>query len=208
MPQESHNGKGGFLEHATAHKKKHTAVTLCWLHGTGIGIRLRTRLIFWTWSRSYYPVQTRSYLSTYKKREKQLKLKRWWLLNSAAMARSRHRLKLKRAVINVGRLRALPMQDSITESKTINYILFIYFADVAPYLLKKEVEKIRLQVLSYLDSKSTLFEVINNFRLHDRVCIVSALRHPRIQLFQQQLSEVPKVFHVDPRFASYKWLNG
>ena len=31
------------------------------------------------------------------------------------------------------------------------------------YLLKKEVEKIRLQVL--LDSKSTLFEVINNFKL-------------------------------------------
>jgi len=32
------------------------------------------------------------------------------------------------------------MQDSITESKTINYILFMYFADVAAYLLKKEVE--------------------------------------------------------------------
>jgi len=30
--------------------------------------------------------------------------------------------------------------------------------------------------MSYLDSKSTLFEVINNFRLYDRVCIVSALR--------------------------------
>jgi hypothetical protein len=29
--------------------------------------------------------------------------------------------------------------------------------------------------LAYLDSKSTLFEVINNFRLYDRVCIVSAL---------------------------------
>ena len=36
------------------------------------------------------------------------------------------------------------MQDSITESKT--YYLW-YFADVAAYLLKKEVEKIRLQVL-------------------------------------------------------------
>jgi len=34
------------------------------------------------------------------------------------------------------------MQDSITESKTINYILFMVV-----YLLKKEVEKIRLQVL-------------------------------------------------------------
>jgi len=33
------------------------------------------------------------------------------------------------------------MQDSITESKTINYILFIVFADVTTYLLKKEVEK-------------------------------------------------------------------
>ena len=28
---------------------------------------------------------------------------------------------------------------------------------------------------SYLDSKSTLFKVINNFRLYDRVYIVSAL---------------------------------
>ena len=55
----------------------------------------------------------------------------------------------------------------------ITYYLW-YFADVAAYLLKKEVEKIRLK--SYLDSKSTLFEVINNFRLYDRVCIVSALR--------------------------------
>jgi len=27
-----------------------------------------------------------------------------------------------------------------------------------------------------LDSKSKLFEVINNFRLYNRVCIVSALR--------------------------------
>jgi len=35
------------------------------------------------------------------------------------------------------------MQDFITESKTLNYI----FTDVAAYLLKKEVEKIRLQVL-------------------------------------------------------------
>ena len=46
-----------------------------------------------------------------------------------------------------GILRALPMQDSIMESKTINYIYLWYFADVAPYLLKKEVEKKRLQVL-------------------------------------------------------------
>ena len=38
------------------------------------------------------------------------------------------------------------MQDSIIESKTITYYL-LYFADVAAYLLKKEVEKIRLQVL-------------------------------------------------------------
>jgi hypothetical protein len=29
---------------------------------------------------------------------------------------------------------------------------------------------------SYLDSKSILFELINNFRLYDRICIVSALR--------------------------------
>ena len=37
---------------------------------------------------------------------------------------------------------ALTMQDSIAESKTINYILFMVFADVATYLLlKKEVEK-------------------------------------------------------------------
>ena len=39
------------------------------------------------------------------------------------------------------------MQDSITESKTINYILFMIFADVIVYLLKKEVEKIGLQIL-------------------------------------------------------------
>ena len=45
---------------------------------------------------------------------------------------------------------------------------------MAAYLLKKEVEKIRPQV--YLDSKSTLFKVINNFRLYDRVCIVSDLK--------------------------------
>jgi hypothetical protein len=45
------------------------------------------------------------------------------------------------------RERAVIMQDSITESKIINYILFMVFSDVAVYLLKKEVEKIRLQVL-------------------------------------------------------------
>ena len=47
------------------------------------------------------------------------------------------------------------------------------FTDVAAYLLKKEIEKKNSK--SYLDSKFTLFEVINNFRLYDRVCIVSAL---------------------------------
>ena len=45
------------------------------------------------------------------------------------------------------------------------------------YLLKKEVEK--KDSKSYLDSKSTLFEVIDNFRLYDKVCIVSALRPPQ-----------------------------
>jgi len=39
------------------------------------------------------------------------------------------------------RTRALTMQDSITKSKTINYIFLWYFADVAAYLLKKEVKK-------------------------------------------------------------------
>jgi hypothetical protein len=40
------------------------------------------------------------------------------------------------------------MQDSILESKTIYYTLFmVFFADVATYLLKKEREKTRLQVL-------------------------------------------------------------
>jgi len=48
----------------------------------------------------------------------------------------------------------------------ITYYLW-YFADAAAYLLKKEVEKI--------DSKSILFEIINNFRLYDRVC---ALKSP------------------------------
>ena len=32
-----------------------------------------------------------------------------------------------------------------------------------------------------LDSKSTLFEVINSFRLYDRVCIVSALKTVLVQ---------------------------
>jgi len=50
---------------------------------------------------------------------------------------------------------------------------------VAAYLLKKEVKK--QDSKSYLDSKSTLFEVINNFRLYDRVCIVSALRHEPVR---------------------------
>jgi hypothetical protein len=33
---------------------------------------------------------------------------------------------------------------------------------------------------SYLDSKSIIFEVINSFRLYDRVCIVSALTNNKI----------------------------
>jgi len=53
----------------------------------------------------------------------------------------------QRATIIPRGFRALTMQDSITESKTINYILFMVFTDVAAYLLKKEVEKIGLQVL-------------------------------------------------------------
>jgi len=53
------------------------------------------------------------------------------------------------------------------------HIIFGIFADVSAYLLKKEVKK--KDSKSYLDSKSTLFEIINNFRLHDRVSIVSAL---------------------------------
>jgi len=36
------------------------------------------------------------------------------------------------------------MQDSITESKQLITYFFRYFADVTVYLLKKEVEKIRL----------------------------------------------------------------
>jgi hypothetical protein len=39
---------------------------------------------------------------------------------------------------------------------------------------------------SYLDSKSTLFEVINNFRLYDRVCIVSALREADVLLIPKK----------------------
>jgi len=39
------------------------------------------------------------------------------------------------------------MQDSIIESKTIITYYLWYFTDVAAYLLKKEVEKTRLQVL-------------------------------------------------------------
>ena len=48
---------------------------------------------------------------------------------------------------------------------------------MAAYLLKKEVEKITL------DSKSTLFEVINNFRLYNRVCIMSVLSQRFPELF-------------------------
>jgi len=43
--------------------------------------------------------------------------------------------------------RALTVQDSIIESETINYILFMVFCWCDSNLLKKEVEKIRLQVL-------------------------------------------------------------
>jgi hypothetical protein len=42
---------------------------------------------------------------------------------------------------------------------------------------------------SYLDSKSTIFEVINSFRLYDRVCIVSALRHHHHKLDRAPTSQ-------------------
>jgi hypothetical protein len=44
---------------------------------------------------------------------------------------------------------------------------------VATYLLKKREKKQNSK--SYLDSRSTIFEVINSFRLYDRVCIVSTI---------------------------------
>ena len=39
------------------------------------------------------------------------------------------------------------MQDSITESKTINYILFIVFCWCGNIFIEEKIEKIRLQVL-------------------------------------------------------------
>jgi hypothetical protein len=39
------------------------------------------------------------------------------------------------------------------------------------YLLKKMEKKQDFK--SYLDSKSTIFEIINSFILYDRVCIVN-----------------------------------
>jgi hypothetical protein len=67
---------------------------------------------------------------------------------------------------------ALTMQDSIIESKTIYYTLFMVFCWCGNIFIEKKGEK---DSKSYLDSKSTIFEVINIFRLYDRVCIVSAL---------------------------------
>jgi hypothetical protein len=43
---------------------------------------------------------------------------------------------------------------------------------------------------SYLDSKSTIFKVINSFRLCDRVCIVSALTLQHATSFRQTNKEI------------------
>ena len=69
------------------------------------------------------------------------------------------------------RTRALTMQDSITKSKTINYIFFMVFCWCCSIFIEERGKKIRF----HLDSKSTLFKVLNNFRLYDRVCIVNAI---------------------------------
>jgi len=65
------------------------------------------------------------------------------------------------------------MQDSSTEFKIINYILFMVFCWCGSIFIEERCRK-KKDFKSYLDSKSILFEVINNFRLYDRVCIVSA----------------------------------
>jgi len=57
--------------------------------------------------------------------------------------------------------------------KIINYILFIVFCWCGSIFIEERGKK--KDSKSYLDSKSTLFEVINNFRLYDKVYIVSAL---------------------------------
>jgi hypothetical protein len=65
------------------------------------------------------------------------------------------------------------MQDSIIESKTIYYTLFMVFCWCGNIFIEEREKK--QDSKSYLDSKSIIFEVINSFRLYDRVCIVSAI---------------------------------
>ena len=56
----------------------------------------------------------------------------------------------------------------------------------------------RLQVLFInLDSKSTLFEVINNFRLYDKACIVSVLS----KIFRET-TEVKRLFNLSSLLIS------
>jgi len=68
-------------------------------------------------------------------------------------------------------LRALTMQDSIIESKTINYILFMVFCLCGSiFIEEKKVEKIRL---------------------YDRVCIANVLK-TKLNVGVKTTSEVEK----------------
>jgi hypothetical protein len=66
------------------------------------------------------------------------------------------------------------MQDSIVESKTIYYTLFMVFYWCGNIFIEERGKKQDFK--SYLDSKFTIFEVINSFRLYDKVCNMSALK--------------------------------
>jgi hypothetical protein len=67
-----------------------------------------------------------------------------------------------------GAIRALTMQDSIIESKTIYYTLFMVFCWCGYIFIEERERKNKT-------AKSTIFEIINSFRLYDRICIVSAI---------------------------------
>jgi hypothetical protein len=97
-------------------------------------------------------------------------------------------MKLHEITIETG-LRALTMQDSIIESKTIYYTLFMVFC-WCDNIFIEERERKKQDSKSYLDSKSTIFKVINSFRLYNRVCIVSAL------ISQQEITGADLWWHI------------
>jgi hypothetical protein len=61
------------------------------------------------------------------------------------------------------------------ESKTIYYTLIMIFWWCDNIFIKEREEK-KQDSKSYLDYKYIIFEVINSFKLYDRVYIMSALK--------------------------------